>query len=119
MYESDATAIDWNAGYQHGFYASDRVEGWLRALANGFWFAALGLAAAGLAASRSRLHDITGVLPATVLLWTATHLLFFGDARFHYPIVFAIALFAARGLVVLAEAVRRPQPSLGGRYAEA
>ena len=119
MYESDATAVDWNAGYQPGFYASDRVESWLRALANGFWFGALGLAAAGLVASRARLHDITGVLPATVLLWTAAHLLFFGDARFHYPIVFAIALFAARGLVVLAEAVRRPQPSLGGRYAEA
>ncbi len=119
LYESDATAVDWNSGFRPGFYASARTERWLRGVANGFWFAALGLAAVGLVTVRGRLGDLVAVLPLTVLLWTLTHLLFFGDARFHYPVVFVLALLGARGLVVLWEAVRRPQPALSGRYAEA
>jgi 4-amino-4-deoxy-L-arabinose transferase-like glycosyltransferase len=119
MYESDSTALDWNARFQRDFYATRTTEDWLRAAANGFWFAALALAGVGLLASRMRLNDVVAVLPITVLLWTATHLIFFGDARFHYPIVFGIALLGARGLVVLFEAVRRPEPSLEGRYATA
>lgn len=119
MYESDATALDWNAAYRSGFYSSQSVEDALRGLANGFWFGALALAGMGLIAIRSRLGDIAGALPLTVLAWTATHLLFFGDARFHYPIVFAFALLGARSLVVLFESLRRPERALGGRYAEA
>ncbi len=116
MYESDATALDWNSGYHPGFYDSSTEERWLRGAANGFWFVALVLAGLGLVASRER---AAAVLAALVLLWTAGHLPFFGDARFHYPVVFAVALLAARGIVVLLEAVRRPQPSLSRRYARA
>jgi 4-amino-4-deoxy-L-arabinose transferase-like glycosyltransferase len=116
MYESDATAIDWNAGYHPGFYDSTTEERWLRGAANGFWFVAMALAGIGLFASRER---AAGVLAALLLLWTAGHLPFFGDARFHYPIVFAVALLAARGVVALLDAVRRPQPNLSRRYARA
>jgi 4-amino-4-deoxy-L-arabinose transferase-like glycosyltransferase len=119
MYESDATAIDWNSAYQKDFYASQPVEEGLRGIANGFWFGALILAAAGIIATRARLNGPLGVLPLLVLLWTATHLLFFGDARFHYPIIFAIALLGARGLVVIFDALRHPQTSLDKRYAAA
>ncbi len=119
LYESDATALDWNAGYQPGYYASDSAEEWLRGAANAFWFGALAFAGIGLLAGRERLKGLAGVLPAMVLLWTATHLLFFGDARFHYPIVFAIALLGARGAVFAFEAVRRPERHLGERYAAA
>ncbi|HZP57951.1 MAG TPA: glycosyltransferase family 39 protein [Dehalococcoidia bacterium] len=118
MYESDSTALDWNSSYDDGFYAPG-AAGFLRTLANGYWFAALGLAAVGVAACRQRLRDLPGILPLTLLAWTATHLLFFGDSRFHYPIVFIVALLAARGVVVLYEGVRRAQPSLEGRYAAA
>ncbi len=116
MYESDATALDWNSGYRQGFYDSSAEERWLRDAANGFWFVALALAGLGLIASRER---AAGMLAALVVLWTAGHVPFFGDARFHYPIVFAVALLAARGIVVLLEAVRKPQPSLSRRYARA
>jgi 4-amino-4-deoxy-L-arabinose transferase-like glycosyltransferase len=117
MYESDATALDWNSGYSDGYYGADGIEFALRRLANGFWFAALALAAAGLVASRHALRGPAGLLALTVLAWTATHLLFFGDPRFHYPIVFAIALLAARGAVTVAEALRRP--SVEREYAPA
>ncbi len=119
MYESAATALDWSSAYKAGFYSSRTAEDRLRAAANGFWFAALALAAPGFVASRMKLGNVIGILPAMVLLWTAAHLLFFGDPRFHYAIVFAFALLAARGLVVLFEAVGRPQPALGGRYVRA
>lgn len=119
MYESDATALDWNSGYTDGYYASEGVEHALRRLANGFWFAALAFAAAGLLASRQRLRGPAGYLGLFVVCWTLTHLLFFGDSRFHYPIVFAIAIFGARGLVLAYETLRRPDARLAGRYAEA
>ncbi|MBI2723651.1 MAG: glycosyltransferase family 39 protein [Chloroflexi bacterium] len=119
MYESDATGLDWNSGYRQGTYRSAGTEEFLRRLANGFWFAALALAGVGLVASRERLGSLVGLLPLTLLLWTATHLLFFGDSRFHYPVVFAIALLGARGLLVLVEAVRRPSRAFEERYAAA
>jgi hypothetical protein len=119
MYESDATALDWNSAYKRDFYATPGVERTLRDVANGFWFGALILALAGLVASRGRLGGALGVLPAIAVGWTATHLLFFGDPRFHYPIVFVFALLAARGIVVIYEALRRPEPSLDKGYATA
>jgi hypothetical protein len=119
MYESDATGLDWNSGYTRGYYGNHDVEELLRGLANGFWFAALALAGAGLLTMRERWRSPAVLLPALVLAWTATHLLFFGDSRFHYPIVFAFALLGARGLVAVADAARRPLPALRARYAEA
>lgn len=119
MYESDATALDWNSRYDDAYYRPDGVAGVLRGLANGFWFAALTLAGIGAFASRREARGPAGALFALVLLWTATHLLFFGDARFHYPIVFAVALLGARGLIAVTEAARRRQPTLARGYAEA
>ncbi len=119
MYEADSTALDWNAAYLPGFYASQSVEDTLRRLANAYWFAMLIVAGAGLVASRSQLRGTLGLLPMIVLTWTAFHLLFFGDSRFHYPIVFVFALLGARGLVVIFDALRRPQVSVDKRYATA
>lgn len=119
MYEADSTGLDWNSGYTRGYYSSQQTEDALRGIANSFWFGALVLAGVGLLASRMRLNGPLAVLPLLVLVWTATHLAFFGEPRFHYPIVFAFALLSARGLVVLFDAVRRPQPVPGGRYAAA
>jgi 4-amino-4-deoxy-L-arabinose transferase-like glycosyltransferase len=119
MYESDATALDWNAAYHPGYYASQSLEDSLRSLANAYWFGMLILAAAGLIASRGRLNGPLGLLPIMVLTWTAFHLLFFGDSRFHYPIVFVFALLGARGTVVLFDALRRPQTSMDKGYAAA
>lgn len=119
MYEADSTALDWNAAYHSDFYSSQSLEEGLRSLANGYWFAMLILSVAGLIASRSRLNGPLGVLPMLVLSWTAFHLLFFGDSRFHYPIVFAFALMGSRGLVVVFDALRHPQAIARKRYVPA
>jgi len=119
MYESDATALDWNSRYDDGYYRPDGIAGLLRGTANGVWFGALAFAAIGAAASRGAARGAAGALLALALLWTATHLLFFGDARFHYPIVFVVALFATRGVAACAAVARRAQPALLRRYAAA
>jgi 4-amino-4-deoxy-L-arabinose transferase-like glycosyltransferase len=118
MYESDATALDWNSGYDDAYYAGNSAA-WLRALANGFWFAAISFAGAGLIAERWRLRGMVALLPITLLAWTGLHLVFFGDPRFHYPVVFIVALLGARGLIAVYETVLRRQPSLRRRYAAA
>jgi 4-amino-4-deoxy-L-arabinose transferase-like glycosyltransferase len=112
LYESDATALDWNSGYDPGYYRTDAIENGLRDTANAYWFTALILGAAGLAGSFARWRDNVILLPMLVLAWTATHLLFFGDPRFHYPIVFVFAVLAARGAVLAFEAARKPLPGL-------
>lgn len=128
LYEADSTAIDWNTGFVGGEpLGSATMEQALRDLANGFWFAMLGLSAAGLVAARSSLRGPAGALVVLVVAWTATHVLFFGDPRFHYPIVFVFAALGARGLVMIFEAIRaklgrggRPEPQAGrSRYAAA
>lgn len=111
MYESDATALDWNSGYTNGYYG-ERSEPLLRGAANGFWFAALALSVVGFIASRARLTGATAMLPVTALAWTATHLIFFGDSRFHYPVVFVFALLGARGAILIFEALRSPRRAL-------
>jgi len=118
LYESDTTAIDWIWGF-HPRDRSGARESFLRDLANAFWFTGLVFAGVGLAVSRAQLRGPAAVLPLTVALWTFGHLVFFGDPRYHYPIVFVFALLGARGVVVLYEAARRPEPRLGGRYATA
>jgi hypothetical protein len=116
LYESDATGLDWNTAYDvHGNLGA--ADGWLRGLANGFWFAAIGLAGVGLIADRARLRGALAALPLTLLLWTGVHLIFFGDSRFHFPVTFIIALLAARGVVAVYAMIPRRLPSFGRRYA--
>jgi 4-amino-4-deoxy-L-arabinose transferase-like glycosyltransferase len=119
MYEADSTAVDWNSAYKDDRYSPDGAADVLRGVANAFWFGALILGGVGLIGSRRELKTIVALVPLTILLWTAAHAVFIGDGRYHYPIVFAIALLSARGLVVLFEGVRRPQAILRRRYAPA
>lgn len=107
LYESDATALDWNARFRDGYYGSDAVEEGLRKLANGYWFAMLGTAGIGMVLSRSRMSGPAAALPLIAVTWTLMHLAFFGDPRFHYPIVFTFTLLGARGVVAAAEPLRR------------
>lgn len=104
LYESDTTGLDWNSRWDEGRYEWQRAEPMLRDLANGFWFTVLALAGAGLLTLRRRaLRSPAIALPLILLGWTATHLLFFGDPRFHYPLAFVLAILAARSLALAAE----------------
>ncbi len=118
IYESDATALDWNAAYGDHPDFSSRGDGWLRGADNAFWAAVLALAALGAAAGAGRYPREVILLVAVILSWTAAYLVFFGDPRFHYPLAVVIAPLAALGIVRLWEAaasLRAPTPSRSPR----
>jgi hypothetical protein len=120
LYESDATALDWNKRFRSDeFVISQNSEDALRVLANGFWFAMLIASGVALLAARTMRTGSAGTLVLLVLAWTATHVLFFGDPRFHYPVVFVFAILGARGLIFMYDALRRPEAELDSRYAAA
>jgi 4-amino-4-deoxy-L-arabinose transferase-like glycosyltransferase len=99
LYESDAEALDWNAAYHADQYFPHTADTFFRYVANAYWFAALLLAGAGVWFLRHQCRSGVIALPLCVLLWTAAHMLFFAEPRFHYPVVFALALLAARAVV--------------------
>ncbi len=126
LYESDATGLDWNSSYHAGYYASASVEELLRSGANAFWFGALLLCALALVPLRDRCRrDMSIVLPAVIVLWTLSHIVFFGEPRFHYPMVWALALLGSSGALWVYRAIpwtesrveaartalRRPEPA--------
>lgn len=114
LYESDATAIDWNAAYGDHRNFSSRGDAWLRGSANAFWFDVLALAGIGIAAGARRYPREIVLFVAVILSWTAGHVLFFGDPRFHYPLAVVIAPLAALGIVwmwEMAASTRAPTPS--------
>ncbi len=113
-YESDATALDWIWGYEVGGRSETHVE-FLRRLANAFWFAALALAGCGLLFAWRRMRGPAAILPLLVLLWTTAHVVFFGDPRFHYPIVFVFALLSAHCVVTMVDSILANLPSVRGR----
>ena len=118
MYESDATGLDWNSAYDNRSIPAVAAIG-CAVSRTGSGSRLLAVAGIGCSANAARLTGRLAVLPLTLLLWTGVHLVFFGDSRFHYPIVFVFALFAARGAVVIYEGVLGRQPSLARRYAAA
>ncbi len=128
LYESDSIALDWNSAYRRDtLYASPEVEDALRAVANGYWFLVIGWSGAGLLMiarrDSSAVRDVRArlrlALPAIILFWTAAHVAFFGDARFHYPVAFVFALLAAHGAVASFDAVSSRPRVVAHRYAEA
>lgn len=118
LYESDTTALDWIWGWNCCAREEPRIE-FLRNLANGFWFVALGFAGIGLALLWREMRGPVAILPLTIGLWTFGHLVFFGDPRYHYPIIFVFALLGARGLVLLYEGARPRRAALRQGYAPA
>jgi 4-amino-4-deoxy-L-arabinose transferase-like glycosyltransferase len=87
LYYSDDEALKWNEG--HGgqpFLASPVREG-LSALSNVYYFAVLGLIVIGFQRWFSVRDPARVLLLSLVVYWTAVHLVFIGDPRFHAPLL--------------------------------
>jgi len=82
----------------------------LRSLARCHHFGVLvPLAAAGIWLARRRWREL-GVLYLLVVTWAAATALFYVFARYRYPLVPMLALFAGAGLVTAAAAIRARHP---------
>jgi 4-amino-4-deoxy-L-arabinose transferase-like glycosyltransferase len=100
LYYSDEEALKWNEGHGGQSFLDGRVRAGLLTLSNVYYFAVLVLAFAGARLWLSRRPGPL-LLVSLVLYWTFVHLVFFGDPRFHAPMVPVIALLAAPALVAL------------------
>jgi len=78
----------------------------LQWVANGYYFAVLGLAGVGAVAGWSRRRLAVVLLAWTVALWTLDETLMIADSRYHLPLIPVFAVLAAYGLVTLAAAAR-------------
>jgi hypothetical protein len=93
LYYNDEEGLKWNEGHGGQQFLNGAARSSLTALSNVYYFAVLGLFVVG-----ARLWTRTAgavLLISLIAYWTLIHAAFFGDPRFHAPIMPAIALLAA------------------------
>lgn len=101
LYYNDEEGLEWNDGHGGQPFMSDGIRKSLVALSNVYYFAVLGLVALGFRHWYSTKDAGKLLLITLVGYWTAVHMIFFGDPRFHAPIMPIAALLAAPALVAL------------------
>ncbi|MGB2695410.1 MAG: glycosyltransferase family 39 protein [Dehalococcoidia bacterium] len=101
LYYSDEEGLKWNEGHGGQEFLSDHVRQGLFTLSNVYYFAVLGFFVLGIPLWLTLDKPGALLLVSLIAYWTALHIVFFGDPRFHAPIVPIIALLAALPWVAL------------------
>lgn len=99
LYYSDHEALAWNDGHGARFLRPESVSLVLALLSDGWYWLALLAAIAGIRVWCSTQQPVHLLLLSVVVYWTLVHVVFFGDPRFHAPILPIIALWAAAGVM--------------------
>jgi 4-amino-4-deoxy-L-arabinose transferase-like glycosyltransferase len=101
LYRDDLDGIRWNE--QHGsapiFTSAERRA--MRAVVTAGYWAAIGLGLVGLACGWRRRARWAAFCTLAVAGWTAVHVLFFAEPRFHAPILPLVAVAAGAALASL------------------
>lgn len=111
FYSGDLTGIH----YQMKQAAENSRHDWsvlLALLSQSYYLLVLFFGGAGLFVYVRRRQWSPGgyLLWGTILFWTAVHFVFFGHARFHFPIMPMVAIFASLYLVHVVEGQDRQNP---------
>ena len=107
LYWRDDEGLKWNDAHGERRVLDDNVRDAFAALSNAYYWLILTFAFAGVALTARRMSP-GGVLFLSMLVyWTAAHVAFFADPRFHAPVVPIICIFAAAALSALWRAARR------------
>ena len=101
LYYNDEEGLKWNEGHGGQPFLGDRLREALSTLSNVYYFAVLGFLILGAPLWFSLRDPGRLLLISLVSYWTLVHLAFFGDPRFHAPIMPAVALLAALPWVAL------------------
>ncbi|MGB6838278.1 MAG: glycosyltransferase family 39 protein [Dehalococcoidia bacterium] len=106
LYGHDVVGLNLNEDFGFRAFMNDTLRAVLRPLSNVF-FAAV-LAAAGFSLLHWLREKVTGpLLPVlTIAVWTMGHVAFFGEPRFHFPIMPAFCLLAGWAVVSTLAAMR-------------
>jgi len=95
LYYNDEEGLKWNEGHGGQRFLPRPIREGLLALSNVYYFTVLGLLALGFGRWFSLREPGRLLLVALVAYWTLVHVVFFGDPRFHAPIMPVVALLAA------------------------
>lgn len=119
LWKSDTVGLDWNEGYGLTPVFSPGRGGEVRSAMNGAYAAVLIAGVAGLLLGMARKNAGAMLMALTAAAWTAAHILFFGDPRFHVPVMFTLCvgagLMSSAGIELSRRVVGRgPRPLLAG-----
>lgn len=95
LYYNDEEGLKWNEGHGGQQFLPRPVREGLLALSNVYYFTVLGLLALGFGRWFSLREPGRLLLVTIAAYWTLVHVVFFGDPRFHAPIMPIAALLAA------------------------
>jgi 4-amino-4-deoxy-L-arabinose transferase-like glycosyltransferase len=94
LYYNDEEGLKWNEGHGSQEFLPGPVREAFLALSNVYYFAVLGVVALGMRRWSSLWPPGPVLLVSLFGYWTLVHLVFFGDPRFHAPILPVVALLA-------------------------
>jgi 4-amino-4-deoxy-L-arabinose transferase-like glycosyltransferase len=120
LYQDDSLGLLLAEGIGTKEFVSQTMRERLNFTANAVYYATLSLAGVGLLLSLAlRRHLASFALPVIALLvWTAGHIAFFADARFHMPMIPLFCIMAGAAIAVLVElASRRLRPEASSEAA--
>lgn len=101
LYYNDEEGLKWNEGHGGQLFLSDQLRQSLLTLSNVYYFAVLGFLVLGVPLWFSLRDPGRLLLVSLIAYWTVVHVAFFGDPRFHAPIMPVVALLAALPWVAL------------------
>jgi 4-amino-4-deoxy-L-arabinose transferase-like glycosyltransferase len=101
LYHNDEEGLKWNEGHGGQQFLSDTGRAVLYTVSNAYYFGVLALFALGLWLMARPIRAGPLLLLSLIVYWTVVHLVFFGDPRFHAPIMPVVALLAAPALIGL------------------
>jgi hypothetical protein len=107
LWYRDDEGLRWNDGHGESEIMPAGVRDAMIVLSNVYYWAVMAAAAAGAVILLRRYRDqpVTWMLLSLVAYWTLAHIAFFGDPRFHAPVVPVVAVLA--GVAVGAVITRR------------
>jgi 4-amino-4-deoxy-L-arabinose transferase-like glycosyltransferase len=101
LYYHDEEGLKWNEGHGGQPFLSGGLREGLLALSNVYYFTVLSFLALGVPLWFSLREPGRLLLVSLVAYWTFVHVLFFGDPRFHAPLMPVAALLASLPFVAL------------------
>lgn len=101
LYYNDEEGLKWNEAHGGQPFLGDQLREGLLTLSNVYYFAVLGFLLLGVPLWFSLRDPGRLLLISLIVYWTVIHLVFFGDPRFHAPIMPLVALLAALPWVAL------------------
>jgi 4-amino-4-deoxy-L-arabinose transferase-like glycosyltransferase len=107
LYNEDAIGLFWIDGTGGKASIPDSLQTKLETVANAYYFVVFGWALVAAPLWFSLRDRARFLLPLTVLVLTATHLVFTPNPRYHFAFIPLFCVLAAQGVVTLRERLKR------------